>query len=110
MPMFFVVPMWLLGVLLAVALLFFKTYRFLATYIATCSTGALLGSISFCLGLLSLARFVPEGGSEAVMFLTAVFGATVLGGAGGTATGFLIARWFNRQVGWKSPAKKPMQK
>jgi len=103
--MFFILPLWFLCLVLAVALLFFKKFRFLAPYVLLCSTGALIGCFVFSTLLLlgmGITKFDRSNSSVfAIAFLLGLVAISILGTCVGFVSGFFIARWFNRQVGWK---------
>jgi len=101
--MFLILPLWFLCLVLAVVLLFFKKYRFLAPYVLLCSTGALIGCFVFStLLLLGVTKFDRSNSSVfAIAFLIGLVTISILGACVGFVSGFFTARWFNRQVGWK---------
>src|SRR5258708_7792989 len=99
----FILPLWLFCFVLAFALLFFKKYRFLAPHVVLCSTGALVGCFLFsALFLLGVTKFDRPNPSAflATAFLVGLVVVSIIGACVGFVSGFFIARWFNRQVGW----------
>ena len=101
MPFFFIVPLWILCVLTGVILLFFKRFRFLSMYLLLSSTGGLLASFLLSLALLFLTAKFVGGTSVAWLALFAYLAGILLGGAVGIIAGTLLARRFNRRMGWR---------
>ena len=79
--MFFILPLWFLCLVLSVLLLFFKKYRFLAPYVALCSTGTFAGCLVF--GILVLFGITkvenPNSSALGFVFLIALVVAALLG-------------------------------
>jgi hypothetical protein len=102
MPLFFLLPLWLLCILGAAILLLFRKYRYLAAYLALCSTGALIGCCTLGIFALLVISKMSEQSSTAMAIgiLIVLVGAGVLGGILGCVAGFLLARWVNRVLGW----------
>jgi hypothetical protein len=90
--LFFILPLWLLCILVAIVVLFFRKYRFLATHLVLCSTGALVGCFIFVtLVLFAVTKIEGHLSPSAVMavvFLISFIGAGCLGGLVGLASGF----------------------
>ena|SRR5579872_2322314 len=102
MPLFFLLPLWLLCILGAIITLFFRNYRYLATHLALCSTGALIGGciLSF-IAIVALGALHLQGSTAAgILALVLLLGSGTLGGILGFVAGFLVARSINRAVGW----------
>jgi hypothetical protein len=101
MPFFFIFPLWLLLVLLAVPLFFSRSVRFLGAYVVIASTLAVL--ISFALSTLVLAgvpRFLPPSRFSGVI-LVGLYVFSILGGGGaGLLLGIVLAHRLNKSLGW----------
>ena len=100
MPFIFIVPVWLLIVLVAVPLLCVRKLRFLAVHIVMASTMAIV--ISFSLAITVLVA----GGSLPVSRLNGflIFGFFVLslvgGGVLGLVLGIFLAHRINTRLAW----------
>ena len=109
MPLFLILPLWLLCALAAIVLLFFRKYRFLSAHLLLCSTGALVGCFIFgTLVLFGVTKIKAYPSTEmTVIFLISLVGAGCLGGLVGLTSGFLLARWLNRILGWTRSTGAP---
>ena len=102
-PLFFILPLWLLCILIAIGLVFSSKYRFLTNYLILCSTGALIGCFIFgTLVLFGVTKVEGQHPSStmALVFLITLIGAGSVGGVVGLTSGFFLARWLNRILGW----------
>jgi hypothetical protein len=97
MPFFFILPVWVLSIVVSVPMLLSGRFRIVGAYISLTSTGGLAGSF-----LVSTAALMLGGkmlGGTAVAWITPllyVLGICV-GGMGGITIGALIARKLTKQ-------------
>jgi len=102
MPFFFIVPIWLLCVVVGLALCFFRQFRFLSSYVVLSSTGALI--LSFALSSFWLwfgPRLLSNASGWAGLILIAAYLAGIaIGALVGIIAGFLAARKINRRLHW----------
>jgi hypothetical protein len=102
MPFFFIVPVWMLVVFVSVPLLFFRRLRFLSSYLVLSSTLGLLLSFLISLAFLLIAGKVFGNTSVAWIAILAYLAGMLVGGVLGFVAGLLLARNFNRRVGWQA--------
>ena len=102
MPFFFIVPVWMLVVMVGVALLFSRRLRFLSSYLLLSSTLGLLLSFLMSLALLLIAGKVFGNTSVAWIALLAYLAGMFVGGLIGIVAGLFVARKLNRRLGWQA--------
>jgi|SRR5579871_5523702 len=107
MPFFFLLPLWLLCIVVAVISLLSRKYRYMAAHLALCSTGALIGCLTlFLAAVWALGKLHEPSSTEmGIVFLVVLIGSTALGGILGLVGGFLVARSLNRALGWSTPSR-----
>jgi hypothetical protein len=105
MPFFFILPIWLLCVVVGLALCFFKQFRFLSSYLVLSSTGGLILSFALSTFLLWLGpRFLSNASGWAGLILIAAYLAGIaIGGFVGIIAGLLAARRINKRLDWTPP-------
>jgi hypothetical protein len=102
MPFFFIVPVWLLCVLIGVLLCLFKRSRFLSLYLVLSSTGGTIVSLTLSTFLLWIAPklFSKEHTWDGVILVAAYLASIAVGGVVGTAAGFIAAGKINQRLRW----------
>jgi hypothetical protein len=100
MPFFFIVPVWAVCVLIGVALMLTKRFRFLSTYFLFGSTVGLLLAFGFSTAILMFLGKILGGSNMAWLALVAYILAIGVGELGGLALGLLFARTLNRRIKW----------
>ena len=98
MPFFFLVPLWILSIIVGAMLLFFARLRFLSSYIFLASTIGIVSAFLVSLALLALAAKIFGGTSIAWVALLAYLLGIALGGAVGILVGVLLAGALNRRI------------
>lgn len=101
MPFIFIVPIWLLIVLVAIPLFFVRRLRFLGTHIIVASTLGILISFTLSISVLVAGgRLLPTSRFNGVL----IFGLFVLtligGGVVGLAIGIFLAHGINKRLAW----------
>ena len=100
MPFFFIVPVWLLIVLVAVPLFFLRRLRFLGLHIVVASTLAILISFTLSISVLVAGARLPTSRVNGVI----IFGLFVLsligGGVLGLVLGIFLAHRINTRLAW----------
>lgn len=100
-PFFFIVPLWLILVVLSIPLFAVPRLRFLGTHVVMASTVAVL--ISFALSTLILfgvPRLIPPFRWSGVVLIVLYVLAIVGGGGAGLLLGILLAHNLNKRFGW----------
>jgi hypothetical protein len=102
MPFFFIVPIWLLCVVIGVVLCFFKRSRFLSLYLVLSSTGSAIVSLALSTFVLWTAPklFAKEHTWEGLVLIAAYLGSIVLGAVVGAIVGFVAAGKINQRLRW----------
>ena len=101
MPFFFMLPLWLVCVLLGITFLFFPRLRFLSAHILLGSTIGLL--VSFGLSTLALI-LLPKTAVSGWIVLVGYLAGIAIGGAIGIAIGVLAAKKLNNLVASRKPS------
>ena len=100
MPFIFIVPVWLLIVLVALPLFFIRRLRFLAVHIVMASTIAILISFSLSISVLVAGARLPTSRVNGIL----IFGLFVLsivgGGVLGLVVGIFLAHRINTRLAW----------
>jgi hypothetical protein len=99
MPFFFIVPIWLLFVVVGVLSLFFARARFLSTYLIVSATLGLLFAFLMSLAFLIVVTKLLAGTSLAWISLLVYLLGIVVGGAIGVVIGLILARGLNLRLG-----------
>jgi hypothetical protein len=95
MPFFFMVPVWLMAVLLGIVLTFFVQLRRLGFYVIAVPTGATVISFLLSTAVLYLVpRVMPQPARSwyGILLIVAYIGAMGAGALFGAITGFLLVR------------------
>jgi hypothetical protein len=102
MPIFLIVPLWLLCVAVGSVLCLFKRSRFLSLYLVLGSTGGAIVSLALSTFVLWTAPKVFGTGHtwEGLVLITAYLGSIVLGSVVGAIVGFMAAGKINQRLRW----------
>jgi hypothetical protein len=102
MPFFFIVPAWLLCVVIGVVLCLFRRSRFLSLYLVLGSTGGMIASLTLSTFLLWIAPklFGKAPGGKGLILIVAYLASIGIGGVVGTTVGFIAAGKINRRFRW----------
>lgn len=96
MPFFFIVPLWLLCLLVGAVLFSFASLRSLSLYVMLAATGFTLFSfLSSTLVLLVAGKWPQLVGHSGLLLMGGYIGALMAGGAFGTAAGLVLAYRLN---------------
>jgi len=100
MPFIFIVPVWLMIVLVALPLLFVRRLRFLAVHIVMASSIAIVISFTLAISVLVAGARLPTSRVNGIL----IFGLFVLsligGGVLGLVVGIFLAHRINRRLAW----------
>lgn len=101
MPFFFIVPLWIVLVVLAIPLFFIRRLRFLGTQVVVASTLAVLTSfVLSTLILIGVPRLVPASRLSGVVLIS-LYVLSILGGGGaGLLLGIILGHKLNKRFGW----------
>lgn len=101
MPFFFIFPLWIVLVVLAVPLFFIRRLRFLGTYVVVASTLAVLTSfVLSTLILFGVPRLLPAFRFSGVVVIS-LYVLSILGGGGaGLVLGVVFGHKVNKRFGW----------
>jgi hypothetical protein len=101
MPFVFIVPVWLLIVLVAVPFFFWRRVRFLGTHIIVASTLAILISFTLSISVLVAgARLLPTSRFNGILIFGLFVLALIGGGVVGLAVGIFLAHSINKRLAW----------
>ena len=110
MPFFFILPLWVLLLLLAIPLFFIRRLRFLGTHIAIASTTAVAMSLLLStLILFGVPRLLGPFRHSGVVVISRHSGVVVIslylltiagGGVAGLLVGVVLAHKLNRRFSW----------
>lgn len=95
MPIFLILPLWLLALAASVVLAQHPRTRPLGLYLATGSSGAMVGSFGLSTGLMLAVSGHDFSGSTTLAILISYFALFVFGGLAGAAGAIWIAHRFS---------------
>jgi NADH:ubiquinone oxidoreductase subunit 6 (subunit J) len=100
MPFIFIVPVWLLIVLVAAPLFFLRRLRFLGVHIVVASTLAILISFTLSISVLVAGSRLPTSRVNGVLIF-GLFGLSLIGGGVlGLGLGIFLAHRINTRLAW----------
>jgi hypothetical protein len=101
MPFFFILPLWIMLLVLAVPLFFRRRLRFLGTHLVVASTLAVVTSFSLStLALIAVPRLLPAFRFTGVVLLGVYLLSILLGGGAGLLVGVALAHKLNKRLTW----------
>ena len=101
MPFFFIFPLWIILVVLAIPLFFIRRLRFLGTHVVVASTLAVVTSFALStLMLFGVPRLLPAFRFSGVVLMI-LYVLSILGGGGaGLLVGIVLGHKLNKLLAW----------
>ena len=100
MPFVFIVPVWLLIVLVAIPFLFLRRLRFLGIHIVVASTLAILISFTLAISVLVAGARLPTSRANGIVIFALFVLSLVGGGVLGLIIGIALAHRVNKRFAW----------